>query len=101
MKPPPPPPAPGDGLEGELTVTDYTTDSITVTWTKVESIEFTGFLLQAVPESGTSVNVNLGTDATQEYTFTGLQSGVRYTINNILQGTEPSVTRTAKQRTSE
>eukprot|EP00057_Strongylocentrotus_purpuratus_P010307 XP_011664781.1 PREDICTED: fibronectin [Strongylocentrotus purpuratus] len=89
-----------EGLEGELNVTDFTSDSISVEWSEVVSINFENYRLQATPEGdGSPIVAVIPPEGPRMHTFENLIPGVRYTINNIFEGSDPMVTRTVHQRT--
>eukprot|EP00057_Strongylocentrotus_purpuratus_P007684 XP_011662158.1 PREDICTED: fibronectin [Strongylocentrotus purpuratus] len=89
-----------EALEGELNVTDFDSNSISVEWSEVVSIEFENYRLQATPEGdGSPIFAVIPPEDPRMHTFENLIPGVRYTVNNILQGSDPVVTRTVSQRT--
>ncbi|XP_063970156.1 fibronectin-like [Lytechinus pictus] len=89
-----------EGLEGELNVTDYNSSSISVEWSEVVSIVFESYGLRAVIQGlGVMVESEVPIVDPRTYTFMGLIPGVRYTLSNILRGSDPTVTRMVHQRT--
>nr|XP_054774632.1 tenascin-R-like [Lytechinus pictus] len=89
-----------EGLEGELNVTDYDLSSISVEWSEVVSIVFESYGLRAVTQGlGVVVESEVPIEDPRTYTFMGLIPGVRYTLSNILRGSDPTVTRMVHQRT--
>ena len=90
-----------DGLPGDINVTEVTTSSIAISWTE-STVPITNYEVQIEEvASGNRLPGATVTNPPFTHNFQNLSPGVNYRINVHFTGTDPLVTRTLEQRTSE
>ena len=91
---------PDEGLPGDITVEEFTTTSISITWTEaIGNVAVYMITIEAIGPGQILDSTTRITDQPREFTFSNLQQCTEYLIKITFIGTNPTLIRSTIQRT--